>query len=250
VLEQEIPEIEKVKNNLGGMAHQVFPQLQHSYLLPSIPSGMESSLQWEAKDHLPSGAEEAPHKALPKQPKWSPMGGQEWKYSTWLGICCCFLVRFFDSDFAKMFLEFAGTVVDKDICHPTEFDFFLCSHAGIKVCVYHVTTNPDILFQMHLKISCLWNCRELAVLRITMSWETTTTSLQTRCSLSHITYASCKLALPCHLSFFAQLICRTSLSCISFRYSSCTRSVSIGMSSRVIENFSYVIKLQSSIQYP
>jgi hypothetical protein len=35
--------------------------------------------------------------------------------------------------------------------------------------VYHVTTNPDILFQMHLKIICLWNCRELAVLRITMS---------------------------------------------------------------------------------
>ncbi|WOL05329.1 protein argonaute 1B isoform X2 [Canna indica] len=25
-----------------------------------------------------------------------------------------------------------GTVVDSDICHPTEFDFYLCSHAGIK----------------------------------------------------------------------------------------------------------------------
>ncbi|KAM3245693.1 hypothetical protein ACQJBY_056810 [Aegilops geniculata] len=25
-----------------------------------------------------------------------------------------------------------GTVVDTKICHPTEFDFFLCSHAGIK----------------------------------------------------------------------------------------------------------------------
>ncbi|CAL5072794.1 unnamed protein product [Urochloa decumbens] len=25
-----------------------------------------------------------------------------------------------------------GTVVDRNICHPTEFDFFLCSHAGIK----------------------------------------------------------------------------------------------------------------------
>lgn len=25
-----------------------------------------------------------------------------------------------------------GTVVDRQICHPTEFDFFLCSHAGIK----------------------------------------------------------------------------------------------------------------------
>ncbi|KAL6897362.1 hypothetical protein ACP4OV_007058 [Aristida adscensionis] len=26
----------------------------------------------------------------------------------------------------------AGTVVDRKICHPTEFDFFLCSHSGIK----------------------------------------------------------------------------------------------------------------------
>ncbi|VAI94080.1 unnamed protein product [Triticum turgidum subsp. durum] len=25
-----------------------------------------------------------------------------------------------------------GTVIDSKICHPTEFDFFLCSHAGIK----------------------------------------------------------------------------------------------------------------------
>lgn len=27
----------------------------------------------------------------------------------------------------------AGTVVDSKICHPTEFDFYLCSHAGIQV---------------------------------------------------------------------------------------------------------------------
>lgn len=26
-----------------------------------------------------------------------------------------------------------GTVVDTKICHPTEFDFYLCSHAGIQV---------------------------------------------------------------------------------------------------------------------
>ncbi|KAL5665302.1 hypothetical protein ACJX0J_025410, partial [Zea mays] len=26
----------------------------------------------------------------------------------------------------------AGTVVDNNICHPTEFDFFLCGHAGAK----------------------------------------------------------------------------------------------------------------------
>ena len=29
----------------------------------------------------------------------------------------------------------AGTTVDVGITHPTEFDFFLCSHAGIQVCV-------------------------------------------------------------------------------------------------------------------
>jgi len=27
----------------------------------------------------------------------------------------------------------AGTVVKSKICHPTEFDFYLCSHAGIQV---------------------------------------------------------------------------------------------------------------------
>jgi eukaryotic translation initiation factor 2C len=26
-----------------------------------------------------------------------------------------------------------GTVVDSKICHPTQFDFYLCSHAGIQV---------------------------------------------------------------------------------------------------------------------
>lgn len=26
----------------------------------------------------------------------------------------------------------AGTVVDSKICHPHEFDFYLCSHGGLK----------------------------------------------------------------------------------------------------------------------
>ena len=29
----------------------------------------------------------------------------------------------------------AGTTVDVGITHPTEFDFYLCSHAGIQVCL-------------------------------------------------------------------------------------------------------------------
>lgn len=31
-------------------------------------------------------------------------------------------------------LKYTGTVVDTEICHPREFDFYLCSHAGIQVC--------------------------------------------------------------------------------------------------------------------
>uniref|UniRef100_A0ACD5Z0F6 Uncharacterized protein n=1 Tax=Avena sativa TaxID=4498 RepID=A0ACD5Z0F6_AVESA len=30
-----------------------------------------------------------------------------------------------------------GTVVDSKICHPTQFDFYLCSHTGIQVCALH-----------------------------------------------------------------------------------------------------------------
>jgi eukaryotic translation initiation factor 2C len=39
----------------------------------------------------------------------------------------CYLNSFLD------FFCFSGTVVDSKICHPTEFDFYLCSHAGIQV---------------------------------------------------------------------------------------------------------------------
>jgi len=40
--------------------------------------------------------------------------------SCWYGIFLCFACA-------------PGTVVDQRICHPTEFDFYLCSHAGIQV---------------------------------------------------------------------------------------------------------------------
>lgn len=35
--------------------------------------------------------------------------------------------------FTKLVISWSGTVVDTTICHPTEFDFYLCSHAGIQV---------------------------------------------------------------------------------------------------------------------
>lgn len=41
-----------------------------------------------------------------------------------------FILYFFLSIFLLI-----GTVVDSKICHPTEFDFYLCSHAGIQVTI-------------------------------------------------------------------------------------------------------------------
>ncbi|TQE03980.1 hypothetical protein C1H46_010351 [Malus baccata] len=35
-----------------------------------------------------------------------------------------------------------GTVVDTQICHPTEFDFYLNSHAGIQVSKVHSLIPP------------------------------------------------------------------------------------------------------------
>ena len=44
-------------------------------------------------------------------------------------------------------LAVAGTLVDRDICHPTEFDFYLNSHAGIqgtnRPCHYHVLLDEN-----------------------------------------------------------------------------------------------------------
>lgn len=47
----------------------------------------------------------------------------------------------------------AGTTVDVGITHPTEFDFFLCSHAGIQVCVSSLT----VLFNNRLTLSVCMN---------------------------------------------------------------------------------------------
>ena len=43
------------------------------------------------------------------------------------------ILKLFDSKNGKSGNIPPGTTVDNDITHPTEFDFFLCSHAGIQV---------------------------------------------------------------------------------------------------------------------
>ncbi|KAK3251290.1 argonaute 5 [Cymbomonas tetramitiformis] len=61
----------------------------------------------------------------------------------------------------------AGTVVDTDICHPFEFDFYMCSHSGIqgtsKPAHYHVLFDqngftPDVLQLLTYRF-CYSYCR-------------------------------------------------------------------------------------------
>ncbi len=34
----------------------------------------------------------------------------------------------------------AGTIIDKDVCHPSNYDFFLCSHAGLYVHLFNTSS--------------------------------------------------------------------------------------------------------------
>lgn len=46
----------------------------------------------------------------------------------------------------------AGTTVDVGITHPSEFDFYLCSHAGIQVCM---CTYVYICKHLHNACTCV-----------------------------------------------------------------------------------------------
>ena len=57
----------------------------------------------------------------------------------------------------------AGTLIDRDICHPTEFDFYLNSHAGIqgtnRPCHYHVLLDENKFGAQELALMTFrWVC--------------------------------------------------------------------------------------------
>ncbi len=57
----------------------------------------------------------------------------------------------------------AGTLIDRDICHPTEFDFYLNSHAGIqgtnRPCHYHVLLDENKFGAQELALMTFrWGC--------------------------------------------------------------------------------------------
>lgn len=94
-----------------------------------------------AKNHICGGAKETSHSSL-SCTTWRPsFYGQEWQYFARYKFCFSWLVYFLPvvssvvskSCYFMLFFYMLGTVVDTKICHPTEFDFYLCSHAGIQV---------------------------------------------------------------------------------------------------------------------
>lgn len=83
--------------------------------------------------YLHCGAEEASHTLLPNK---SFPNRQERQHPTWFWLLLlyyCFLIWFPFLEPVLNPLWWPGTVVDRMICHPLEFDFYLCSHAGIQV---------------------------------------------------------------------------------------------------------------------
>lgn len=57
----------------------------------------------------------------------------------------------------------AGTTVDSTITHPSEFDFYLCSHAGIQVSYTRSHTFPRFSQKLCGKFKCLHFIRKNAI---------------------------------------------------------------------------------------
>ena len=125
-----------------------------------------------------------------------------------------------------------GTVVDSKICHPTEFDFYLCSHAGIQVGFASLAI-CQLDGTAWLLIQVCFPFREQAGLLIIMFCGMRTSSLPTSCKLSRTTCATRNSLLyigPILISICTDVLTgKLSIEFLCcFRYARCTRSVSIG----------------------
>lgn len=81
----------------------------------------------------------------------------------------------------------AGTTVDSTITHPSEFDFYLCSHAGIQVSHTSFLFIPALIHAFICPLvqnSLSASYRALAVPHTTMCCGMTIASLQMSCSCS------------------------------------------------------------------
>lgn len=89
----------------------------------------------------------------------------------------------------------AGTVVDQKICHPTEFDFYLCSHAGIQVrCTFFSRTTL-----IRHRVSKIFLVREQVARPITMCSMMRTNLLLMHCSHWPTIFATRKFNSPISL---------------------------------------------------
>lgn len=96
---------------------------------------------------------------------------------------------------------FSGTVVDTKICHPTEFDFYLCSHAGIQVNNLFISCSLPLYFSV-------WDIRGYLL------WQGTS-----RPAHYHVLWDENNFT-PDGIQSLTNNLCYT--------YARCTRSVSVG----------------------
>lgn len=81
----------------------------------------------------------------------------------------------------------AGTTVDVGITHPTEFDFYLCSHQGIQVSKA-LSILSLVLFRSILNTCCTFNFRAQVGHHITMYYGMIIISIQMNCNVLRISY--------------------------------------------------------------
>ena len=89
------------------------------------------------------------------------------------------------------------------ICHPTEFDFYLCSHAGIKVKILFISCSAALSFYISV-----WNLRDFLILQGT-----------SRPAHYHVLWDENNFT-PDGIQSLTNNLCYT--------YARCTRSVSVG----------------------
>ncbi len=82
---------------------------------------------------------------------------------TFIAVSKSHAARFFPADRDnqdKSSNTLPGTVIDRGICHPTQFDFYLNSHAGLqghnKAAHYHVLVDENGFSADGLQLLCYW----------------------------------------------------------------------------------------------
>lgn len=154
-----------------------------------------------------------------------------------------------------LLLKYTGTVVDTSICHPSEFDFYLCSHAGIKVWLRHLSLRHQVFWLCNI---CHSECKFISsgnkqanTLSCPLWWEPFLgwcSAVSHKQPLLHVSLTRLPLTtaptfvllyLFPNPNIFGAIWTRALLFC-KCRYARCTRAVSVGKSNNLTNLFMWL----------